>query len=203
MMAGLEALRNNLVGANFAIPPAVLMRRGCFERAGGYDETYQWIIDWVLYSRACLLYDVGYIAEPLASHRYQHPTSESVRKIQVPRLATSEELRLFQEIFSAVSADPEWRALRRDSLGSIVDRHVSRTHRLLSQGDGERFRSELLYAFSIDRRLALRYRKMMVLWLASLFSTGFARNLDNLERGFFRALRGDSTHAIQTLDVAR
>ncbi len=193
ILTGKATVRSNVINANFAIPPTVLMRRECHRVAGGYDEKFRIITDWLLYMRIALRFDAGYIAEPLARHRYQHPSSESARRfLKKPRLITDEELRLLEEILPHLPADAEWRRFRRQAFRGVINRHVHRTHGLLVHDELEGFRSEFAYAASLDPTLAFRYRKMTALWIASLFGSGFAKRLDSAETSFWHALRGPS-----------
>jgi hypothetical protein len=186
-------VRSNLLDANFAIPPTVLMRREHCIAAGGYDEAYRVIIDWLLYLRIALRSNAGYIAEPLSLHRYQHPTSESARKfVKKPRLITDEELRLLAEILPLMPADAEWRKMRRQAYRGVVKRHVRRTYALLVHNEVETFRREMAYAMVLDHTLPLRYRKMAALWVASFFGAELARRLDSTERAFWDALGGQT-----------
>jgi len=191
IMSGETAVRSNLVTGTFAIPPTVLMRRECYRAAGGYDETYRLIIDWVLYLRAALLFGAGYIAETLAVHRYQHPFSVSAQTfLRKPRLITNEELRLLGEILPRLPAGPDWHLFRRQAYRNLIDRHVLRTQGLLAHNDMEGFRSELAYAMMLDPSFPLRYRKMMALWFVSFLGPRFAKRLDSVERAFWASLRG-------------
>ena len=188
-----EAVRCNLIYANFAIPPTVLMRRECYRAAGGFDEAYRIIVDWVLYVRAALRFGAGYITEPLATHRYQHPSSVSAQTfLKRPRLITSEERRLLEEILPLLPSSQNSRDFRRLVFRGMIDRHVLRTHGLLAHNDMEGFRSELAFAMALDRTFPLRYRKMMALWFASLLSPRLAKRLDAVETGFWTSFYGSS-----------
>jgi len=191
VMTGEDAVRTNLINANFAIPVTVLMRRDCYGATGGYDETYRLIVDWVLYMRAALRHDVGYIAELLAFHRYQQPSSVSAQTfLKKPRLITNEELRLIGEVLPRLQTDPEWKRFRRRVHRGIIERHVLRTQGLLIRDGMENFRSELAYAMALDPTFPFRYRKMMALWLASYLGPRVARRLDSAERKFWASFSG-------------
>ncbi|MBI2868008.1 MAG: hypothetical protein HYX97_06710 [Chloroflexi bacterium] len=183
MIPGLECIRSTLFDGNFAIPPTVMMRRRCYDTLGGYDERFEFIIDWVLYTQAAFSHDVGYIAEPLASHRHQHATSVTARKfLKNPSSATDEEIRLLREIFRKVPDNEDWRPLRRKAFQRAVDRHLQKAYRLLNMGDATRFRTEVLYALSRDWRLPMRDRKTVAVFLGSLFGGRFAQWVDSLKR---------------------
>ena len=194
IMNGEAAVRSNLIYANFAIPVTVVMRRECFHAAGGFDGAYRIIIDWVLYVRAALRSGAGYIAEPLAVHRFQHPASVSAQTfLKRPRLITEEERRLLDEILPLLPTDSNSREFRRLAYRGMIDRHVLRTHGLLARGDIKGFRSELAYAMALDDTFPFRYRKMMALWFASLFSPRLVKRLDAVEDEFWASFRGSST----------
>lgn len=190
IMTGLDMIRNTLFEVGFARGPSVVMRRECYTKLGGFDEKYEFVIDWDLYARLARLYDVGYIAEPVACFRYEHPGGVTARKyLRNPRLATSEEFRLLEEILRQAPATAEWRQAGRLAYRKSIDRHVAMTYRLLRNGEPTRFRSELIYAMTKERSLPLRHRKMTVLWFASLFGLRFALFLDAIERTFWQRLQ--------------
>ena len=192
VMPGLDALRRLLLHC-YIVPPSVVMRRDCLGRIGGFDETFRYTIDWVMWTRMALKYDVGYIAEPLACERAGHASSVTIRQVKTrPKVVTSEGLRLLQEVFAKLPDTHDWREVRRQAYRNLMDLHVMRTSGLLHEGDVQRFRSEIAYAIRKDNRFPFRYRKMMVLAAASFLGPNFANRLDRSERAFWQVVRGDS-----------
>ncbi len=190
VMTGLDMIRNTLSEVGFARACSVVMRREPCMKLGGFDNTYEFVLDWQLFARLARLYDVAYIAEPLACFRYEHPRGVTARKyLRNPRLATSEEFRLLDEILRNAPATPEWHQARQLASRRSIDRHIAMTYRLLRNGETARFRSELIYAVTKERTLPLRRRKIVLLWLASLLGSRFAVWLDSMEQAFWHRLQ--------------
>jgi len=187
---GLNALRL-LTKDCYITPSTVVMRRSLFKDLGGFDVRYQYSIDWSMWMRMALSSDVGYIAEPLVLQRPVHPASLTARSImRKPRLATSEELRLIDEIFGILPASREWREIRHEAYRNIMYRHIVKALWLLHHGETSPFRSEIAYVIRLNRRFPLQYRKVMALWAASVLGTGFPKWLDYQEQAFWQAFRG-------------
>jgi glycosyltransferase involved in cell wall biosynthesis len=66
-------LRGRLFGAllesDFICTGAILIRRGCFERVGGFDPRLPPVEDWDMWLRLAREYDAGYVDEPLVQIR--------------------------------------------------------------------------------------------------------------------------------------
>jgi len=86
-----------LVYENKIIASAALARRACFERLGGFDESYFGSGDWQMWYRIAEEYEVGFVNEPLtlyrvhganASHKLERiwRDDERLRTWMVPRL---------------------------------------------------------------------------------------------------------------------
>ncbi len=60
-----------LLKENFVAMPAVLVKRGCFERAGMFDENFSPIEDWELFLRMARDFQFRYIDEPLVISYHQ------------------------------------------------------------------------------------------------------------------------------------
>ncbi|MBS1715419.1 MAG: glycosyltransferase [Armatimonadetes bacterium] len=58
-----------LLSANKIIASAALVRRECFDRLGGFDESYFGSGDWQMWTRIAEQYDVGYVDRPLTFYR--------------------------------------------------------------------------------------------------------------------------------------
>lgn len=59
----------SLVYANKIIASAVLVRRECFSKLGGFNEGYFGSGDWEMWLRIAEQYDVGFVPEPLTFYR--------------------------------------------------------------------------------------------------------------------------------------
>ncbi|HZH98846.1 MAG TPA: glycosyltransferase [Fimbriimonadaceae bacterium] len=59
----------SLLYANKIIASAVLIRRECFERLGGFNEAYFGSGDWEMWLRIAEHYDIGFVPEPLTFYR--------------------------------------------------------------------------------------------------------------------------------------
>jgi len=161
-------------------PASVVVRRDCFDELGGFDGRFRFEIDWLMWLRIALAHDVAYIAEPLVLQRHQHPGSVTAKTVAgQPRLRTSEDFRILQEVFRKLPPSPEWREIRREAYRRLMNRHLSRAHRLFRLGQMEGFRSELAYAVRKDPSTPFRYRRMMILGAASLLGPRFASIFDS------------------------
>jgi glycosyltransferase involved in cell wall biosynthesis len=59
----------SLIYANKIIASAVLVRRECFEKLGGFNESYFGSGDWEMWMRIAEQYEIGFVAEPLTFYR--------------------------------------------------------------------------------------------------------------------------------------
>lgn len=59
-------VHDNLIGE----PSAVLIRRECFERLGGFDPRLRVSTDIEMWLRVLLTYDLGFVPEPLCAYRH-------------------------------------------------------------------------------------------------------------------------------------
>ena len=190
-MSGLAALQR-LVLHCYVVPACVVMRRDCFREVGGFDEAFRYAVDWLMWTRLALNYDVGYVAEPLACERPGHTSSVTVREVKKrPQVVTSEGFLLLQEAFGKLPETRDWSEIRRRAYRNLMDLHVMRTLGLLREGDSQRFRSEIVYALRQCHSFPFRYRKMMVLSAASFLGADFADRLNRAEREFWRAMHGE------------
>lgn len=71
ILSGRMAFKELLSG-NKILCPSVLIRRECFDKLGGFDETVQYSADWEMWLRVSLFYDIGYVGEPLVRYRIGH-----------------------------------------------------------------------------------------------------------------------------------
>ena len=179
VIPGLSELRKLVLGC-YMTPASVVVRRDCFDELGGFDGRFRFEIDWLMWLRIALAHDVAYIAEPLVLQRHQHPGSVTAKTVAgQPRLRTSEDFRILQEVFRKLPPSPEWREIRREAYRRLMNRHLSRAHRLFRLGQMEGFRSELAYAVRKDPSTPFRYRRMMILGAASLLGPRFASIFDS------------------------
>lgn len=58
-----------LMYANKIIASAVLVKRECFDRLGGFNESYFGSGDWEMWLRIAEEYDIGFVSEPLTFYR--------------------------------------------------------------------------------------------------------------------------------------
>ncbi|MEW6246148.1 MAG: glycosyltransferase [Nitrospirota bacterium] len=70
-------LRRMLTGFCEVNPVTAVFRRACFERLGGFDESFRHTDDYEYWMRLAVYYDVGYVAEPLAMWRVHSQTHTS------------------------------------------------------------------------------------------------------------------------------
>ncbi len=187
-----RAVLRELTADGYITPSTVVMRRDLFTEEGGFDERYQYNIDWSMWMRIALVSDIGYVAEPLVLQRTGHPSSLTVTGLtRRPHLSTVEELQLIGEIFRRLPASAEWSEIQRRAYRNIMFRHTVKALWLLHHGEPSLFRHEIAWAIRLNHRFPIQYRKIMVLWAASALGGDFAKWSDFREQVFWQALRGE------------
>ena len=64
-------IHENLLGE----PSAILVRRECFERLGGFNPTLWQLVDIEMWLRIALYYDIGFLPEPLSVYRHHQSST--------------------------------------------------------------------------------------------------------------------------------
>ena len=100
-----------LVERNFVeCPSSVVVRRTCFDQAGGFDETIFCFEDWEMWIRIAAHYPFAVIAEPLVQYRQiQNSNSKNCKLMEASCRQVIETV--FQRI------PPEWAHLKNRSYG--------------------------------------------------------------------------------------
>ena len=75
---GREFFEKLFWGPNIVCCPSVMMRRECYEKLGGFDESLSFTADWEMWMRIALTYDVAYLPETLVRYR-RHGQNETER----------------------------------------------------------------------------------------------------------------------------
>jgi glycosyltransferase involved in cell wall biosynthesis len=73
---GLNFFETLILGDNLICCPAVVARRECYQRLGGFDPQLPFTADWEMWLRIALFYDVAYLVSPLLQYRW-HSGSET------------------------------------------------------------------------------------------------------------------------------
>src|SRR6185503_2567565 len=68
--SGFTIFKNLFLGGNFICCPSVMARRACYERSGKFNPTLRFALDYEMWMRLALYYDVGFINEPLIKYRW-------------------------------------------------------------------------------------------------------------------------------------
>lgn len=79
--AGQDVLRTMLLTSNTINLPAVLFRKACYDRLGGWTDELDLTCDWEYWMRIAIYYDIAFIARPLIKWRI-HSGSETSRYVQ-------------------------------------------------------------------------------------------------------------------------
>jgi hypothetical protein len=152
-----------LLQANTIPSMTAMLRRECFERAGGHDGSVVYS-DWDLFARVAAHWEVGFIPRPLAMHRV-HGRNTSMQPPDVNRVRATEVTAGLRERAPSVGgrlAEPRLRATLELQMAFL---------RLASGYEDEAAR-DARTAFAADRSLARDAR-----WLADWL---WSRSLDEL-----------------------
>jgi len=76
-----QLLRGNFIGS-----PVTLIRKGCFEKVGMFDERLANVVDWEMWIRISKYYHFRYVAEPLVIAYYHSENISSSRKSLIDAL---------------------------------------------------------------------------------------------------------------------
>jgi glycosyltransferase involved in cell wall biosynthesis len=99
-------VHENLVGE----PTAVMARRECFERLGGFNPGLWQLVDVEMWLRILLHYDAGFIPEPLCA--YRHHESSSTAGVARGSLDWLDDLWVLERLLCESLSDEERRVVR-------------------------------------------------------------------------------------------
>ena len=167
---------------------AVLVRRAAFFEAGGFRDRWPYHMDWELWIKIASRHSVGFLSEVLGYHR-EHDDRLSERFGRTPLLTAKDRLGMLQEAIPHLPL-PERR--RRELLDAAM-RSLAQTQLVDAwawgvDGDGRRARAEARFAFSIDRRVALRAPLLVAAAYAGSFLPSTVLRRVNAGRSALRAI---------------
>jgi glycosyltransferase involved in cell wall biosynthesis len=99
-------VHENLVGE----PTAVMVRRECLERLGGFNPGLWQLVDVEMWLRILLHYDVGFLPEPLCA--YRHHESSSTAGVARGSLDWLDDLWVLERLLCESLSDDERRVVR-------------------------------------------------------------------------------------------
>ena len=130
IIPGLEFFVQLITGYNLVCCPTVIARKQCFTQLGGFDARLPFTVDWEMWLRVALHWDVGYLDARLVHYR-QHESNETNRfkgaseleeEFRAKSIALEREPRRIpncQALRRKVCDDLEARALRAASNGQL------------------------------------------------------------------------------------
>jgi glycosyltransferase involved in cell wall biosynthesis len=140
------------VRTNYVQCPTVLVRRDCYRRLGGFNPRFVYALDWEMWLRIeSHGYEIGYIAEPLASWRF-HPSSATRQLAQGGISLVDDEIAVMNHVFENM---PEERRsltrLRRFAFYQQTKRHIVEALIQARYGDTASARASLRDAATVYR----------------------------------------------------
>ena len=67
--SGTIVFRKLMIGTNIISAPSVMTRRNCYERVEYFNSRLRFIVDWEMWLRIALHFDIAYISTPLLKNR--------------------------------------------------------------------------------------------------------------------------------------
>jgi glycosyltransferase involved in cell wall biosynthesis len=98
-------LVGNIVAGSLS---SAMVRRGCFDRAGLFDETFSACEDWDMWVRIALHYPLDFVPMPLVKCRVHSSNSQKQARMMVPGTE-----RFFEKLLAAPELQDEIRPIRR------------------------------------------------------------------------------------------
>jgi glycosyltransferase involved in cell wall biosynthesis len=129
-----EVLFRQLVLRGCIVNPAgVMVRRQAYEAVGPFAAEIAWGIDWHMWIRIALRFDVAYLADDLARYR-DHPQSGTAAVVAAARNG-SDELWVIDEIFKAIrETRPDLYGMHGVSVRQVAHRTWCWAERMCQQG---------------------------------------------------------------------
>ncbi len=142
-----------LFESNFVNTLAILCKRECFEKLGGFDPGYRLILEYEMALRIAREYDFAYVPEVLAKYRLHGDNTTGGRALSL----TKERLLALQKIYSEKGSHHIPRRVYCREIASVYFKLAELSHQL---GDMPRARSYLLKAIRVRPFTLLRLKKI-------------------------------------------
>ncbi len=148
-------LRRMLEGFCEVNPASVVFRRECFDRLGGFDESFKLTDDYEFWMRIAVYYEVAYLAEPLVMWRVHSGTLTNQFLVGGRAGATKEhlrdQLRCKRTIVDHYRKDiPDARHLRQMLRAQTTERVAFQADCMLDQGMGRRKVRQFLFEMGTE-----------------------------------------------------
>lgn len=170
-----EVLFRQLVLKGCVVNPAgVIVRKRAYESAGAFTTEIAWGIDWHMWIRIALLFEVAYLADTLAFYR-EHPQSGTAAVVAAARNG-ADELWVVEDIFNRIShTRPDLYTMRKVSVRQVAHRTWCWAEMMCQQGFMRAARAGIRRAVATWPSILLE-KRVWGLWAATYLGyTWFCR----------------------------
>jgi len=143
------ALLPELAVGNLLRCSAITIRKSAAAKAGGFDPSYSYAVDWEFWLRIARHQPIAWLAQPTVAVRW-HPASET-HQFKTGTTDLDEQLRLLEDLYTRdAAAWPNARHLRCAADRRLARAFLNRAHELLKSGDANLARQCLKHAVSLS-----------------------------------------------------
>jgi glycosyltransferase involved in cell wall biosynthesis len=161
-------------------PAGVLVRRAVYEQGGAFTDDVVWGVDWHMWIRIALRWDVGYLAEPLALYR-EHGHSGTAAVMTSGRNAR-DELWVIDDVFRLVQeTQPELYGLKPRAIRGVAHRTWCFAEHMCEVGEVAAARVGLRNAVATWPGM-IRQPRVWALWAATYLGYAWFRKAHMVKR---------------------
>lgn len=189
-----EALWRELVVRGCVVNPAgVMVRKAAYKAVGSFTTSVHWGIDWHMWIRIAIRFDVAYLTDTLAFYR-EHAQSGTGAVAAAARNGP-DELWVIQDTFEHIGATrPELLAMRGEAIRQVAHRTWCLAETMCQRGVMPPARAGLLKAVRIWPGMVLQSR-LWGLWAATYFGYDWFRRMHQRKASLSHGVRSRSGRA--------
>ena len=171
-----------LVLGNHITTPTIMVRKKCYEALGSFSEEYLYM-DWEMWLRITLNYDVSFISEPLGYSRLHDASATNSyllnRKMNIARM---DQYKIFKTIFSNLPPDKKYlSSFEQVALKKTAKRMIHIAFDDFCLGNSRLARQNIAWAIAMDDS-CLKNIKTFIFFIAMFFKGDvFLRFLKSLK----------------------
>lgn len=168
--------------------PSVLIRSSCYKKLGLYETNIRCIIDWEMWLRVSLNYDVAHIPEPLALYRI-HLGSDSInRKLteieDEQQYVATKITNLFNQ-----SQNRNLKTLKNVSKLISAYNKIRMARKYYQLGNGKQVRVDINQALKIFPSYMVKNALIIIfLYITSFLGKGFMKIITSVKNSLFRRI---------------